>query len=160
MITIDLKDADVEGALNRAAHALTDMTPLMAAIGNLLVDQTEQRFKEDKSPEGVAWAPRSAHTLKAYERRAKKPGGQQSWGGVLHYSGQLSQNIFSSHGADFASVGSAEPYAAMMQFGGKKSTFANLWGDIPARPFLGLSDANRTDLVDLIADYLTAALEA
>jgi len=34
MITIDFKDADVSEALDRAALALTDMTPLIAAIGS------------------------------------------------------------------------------------------------------------------------------
>jgi hypothetical protein len=32
MISIDIKDADVSGALDRAALALTDMTPLIVAI--------------------------------------------------------------------------------------------------------------------------------
>ena len=33
-------------------------------------------------------------------------------------------------------VNSSMDYAAMQQFGGKKSMFPQLWGDIPARPFL------------------------
>ena len=35
-----------------------------------------------------------------------------------------------------ALVGSNKPYAAMMHFGGDKSDFPHLWGDIPGRPFL------------------------
>jgi phage gpG-like protein len=36
-------------------------------------------------------------------------------------------------------VGSTMKYAAMQQFGGKKSQFPHLWGDIPARPFLPIT---------------------
>ena len=33
-------------------------------------------------------------------------------------------------------------YAAMMQFGGQKSEFPQLWGDIPARPYLPMDSNN------------------
>lgn len=35
-----------------------------------------------------------------------------------------------------ALVVSNKPYAAMMRFGGDKSEFPHLWGDIPGRPWL------------------------
>ena len=81
----------------------------MAAIANLLLDQTEQRFKDQKGPDGAAWALRSAGTLKAYEARAKTTGGQKSWGACCMTPANCAKNIFSTHGADFASVGSPEP---------------------------------------------------
>lgn len=33
-------------------------------------------------------------------------------------------------------VGSNKPYAAMMQFGGDRADFPQLWGDVPSRPYL------------------------
>ena len=45
-------------------------------------------------------------------------------------------------------------YAAMQQFGGTKSQFPHLWGDIPARPFLGISTADKQNIRDIIGSYL------
>lgn len=53
-------------------------------------------------------------------------------------------------------------YAAAQQFGMKKGyAGANKrgspipWGDIPARPFLGISDHDRGMILDEISDYLS-----
>ena len=43
----------------------------------------------------------------------------------------------------------------MQQFGGTRSRFGHLWGDIPARPFLGLSTADEQALLEIAEDYLT-----
>jgi phage gpG-like protein len=42
----------------------------------------------------------------------------------------------------------------MQQFGGTKAKFPNLWGDIPARPFLGVSESDAVMIVDTVSDYL------
>ena len=159
MIKVQINEAEITAALSAAISSLADMSRVMNKVGAAMRDQTEDRFKDEESPEGVAWAPRSPTTLAAYERRAQKAGGVSGWGGILHYSGQLSGNIFHEYGPDFAQVGSAEPYAAMMQFGGTKARFPHLWGDIPARPFLGISDQDREEILDLISDALDHALQ-
>ncbi len=51
-------------------------------------------------------------------------------------------------------VGSTMEYAAMQQFGGRKSEFPHLWGDIPARPFLGLSAADKSAIDEIVSEYL------
>ena len=45
-------------------------------------------------------------------------------------------------------------YAAMQQFGGIKSEFPHLWGDIPARPFLGVSESDAEEILAIVHDYL------
>lgn len=159
MISVQINEAEITAALQAAISSLADLSPIMNKVGALMRDQAEDRFGEGKDPSGASWAPRSPATLAAYERRAKKAGGVASWGGVLHYSGELGGNIFHEFGPDFAQVGSAEPYAAMMQFGGAKSAFPHLWGDIPARPFLGISDDDRAEILDVISDALDAQLQ-
>lgn len=159
MITIQVNDAEITALLANAVASLADTAPMMAEIAEVLLASTQERFKTKKGPDGTAWAPRSPTTLAAYERRKQKPGGQSNWGGVLHYSGQLGNNIFNRSGADFAEVASPEPYAAMMQFGGAKSKFPHLWGNIPARPFLGLSDEDRVNVVDILTEWVTDAFE-
>ncbi len=51
-------------------------------------------------------------------------------------------------------VGTPEAYGAMQHFGGKKSQFKHLWGDIPARPFLGVSDHDRESILDTMRDFI------
>lgn len=48
----------------------------------------------------------------------------------------LSTQIHYNVAAGVLVVGSSMEYAAMQQLGGSKARFPNLWGDIPARPFL------------------------
>jgi phage virion morphogenesis protein len=158
MITVEINDALITAALSRALAQLGDMTNVMEQIADAMREATKDRFAGQKSPEGTPWAPRSPATLASYASRAKKTGGVASWGGILRYGRQLSRYIASDSGADFAEVTSAEPYAAMMQFGGTKAAFPHLWGDIPARPFLGISSDDETDILDIISEALLSAL--
>lgn len=159
MITVDINDAEVQAMLERVSDVLADMSPVFNQIGLYLVRTTKERFPTGKAPDGTPWAPRSAATLNNYERLAKKPGKQASWGGVLHYSGQLSKNINHQYSPDWVRVGSPEPWAAMMQFGGTKSKWPHLWGNIPARPFLGMSDEDKQGVMDIATEALQAALQ-
>ena len=51
----------------------------------------------------------------------------------------------------------------MQQFGGSKRSYPNLWGDIPARPFLpvtlggDLYPAERARILDALNDFLAGA---
>ena len=55
-------------------------------------------------------------------------------------------------------------YAAMQQFGGKKSQFPKLWGDIPARPFLPVTQSGqlypeeKRDIIAVINQHLQKAI--
>lgn len=73
---------------------------------------------------------------------------------------QLSTKVFYNVQANVLTVGSTMKYAAMQQFGGKKSQFAHLWGDIPARPFLPvtasgeLAPVARDEAVSIVREFL------
>lgn len=147
MFTVELKADQFTGALEGLAGRMEDLTPLMEQIGEYLTRSTKQRFAEGKGPDGTDWATNSPVTL------ARKAGAKP-----LIDTRTLSQGIHHEAGADFVEVGSNTVQAAMMQFGGTKAQFPHLWGDIPARPFLGISDADETALVALVEDYLTETL--
>ena len=57
-------------------------------------------------------------------------------------------------------VASSMPYAAMQQFGGTKAAFKNLWGDIPARPFLPIKQngdlypGDQAKILSMLNSYL------
>ena len=60
---------------------------------------------------------------------------------------------------DRVEVGSNRVYAAMMQFGGTKAAYPHLWGDIPPRPFLGVSEADSANILAQIADWMSGAFQ-
>lgn len=157
MYRVELKEDEVSGVLGRLSRALTDMTPVMQEIGEMLVDSTKQRFKEGVAPDGSAWAPKSPATLAAYKRRGDRVDMRPLFGP----SGRLSSEINYLAGPESLEVGSSLIYAAVQQFGAAQGAFgANTagrpipWGNIPARPFLGLSDHDRTNIVETVSEWL------
>jgi phage gpG-like protein len=70
--------------------------------------------------------------------------------------------LSSSHqladGGRAVEIGTDRVYGAMQQFGGTKAQHPQLWGTIPARPFLGLSDTDRDGVLAILSRYLSAGL--
>lgn len=151
MISIEINDAATIAVLNRAAERFDNRLPLHTRIGDILVKSTKDRFAKGESPEGVKWAPKSPATLAKYgARKSNRVDSRPLFGP----SGILSSQIFSEPEADQVAIGSARIYAAMMQKGGTKAQFPHLWGDIPARPYLGLSPKDVTDIIAETEDWL------
>ena len=137
--------ADLDG-LARMAKALNrlaafDRHQLLDDLGATLVAQTQRRITEDrKSPAGVPWPKWS----KLYEKT--RHANQK----MLFSSGQLvsslTHNVLS--GNRQVEVGSNLVYAATHQFGDKKKR------KIPARPYLGVSERDATQLETVCRDFL------
>lgn len=157
MITIKFEDRSVLDALKHLQSRTSDLSPLMHEIGEYLTETTKRRFDISTAPDGTPWAPNSPTTIrqplgKSGKSRMsiKKPlisgrSGMQS---------SLMATINYKSGRDFVEVGSIKEQAAMLHFGGQKSKFPHLWGDIPARPFLGISDHDHRSIMDTISDYI------
>lgn len=128
MITVELDHERLLATMRRVEWAVGDVAPLMRGIAAELLSQTEENFAEEGRPD---WADLSETTT---ERRAKTG----NWPGqILQISSAGLAASVTSHADDSSAlVGSNKPYAAMMHFGGSKSAFPHLWGDIPGRPFL------------------------
>lgn len=155
MFTVEIKDEAVTAALMRASVALDNMEPLFWDIGEILMKSTLKRFETSTAPDGSKWKPKSQTTLnKAGARKSNRVDVRPLFGP----SGMLHSQIFYSAQADQVEITSNRPYAAMMQFGGTKAQFPHLWGNIPARPFLGISEDDRVNITGQIADYLSGAL--
>ncbi|MFC7419355.1 phage virion morphogenesis protein [Iodobacter arcticus] len=148
MIQITLTEAAVRRALANVQSAAINMRPVFKDIGEHLTNTTIRRFDEGRGPDGEKWALNSIlSTLNYKEGDRPLIGETHSLSNEIHYE------------ADSAGVmvGSSKVQAAMMQFGGKKSEFPHLWGDIPARPFLGVSSEDEREILDLSLDHLTRA---
>ncbi len=160
MITIVYDASSVRAALDRVAAAVTDLQPVMQDIGEEMVVSTKERFLAGTTPEGAAWAPKSETTIEHYRRRGDPVDPRPLFGPTR----RLSSEIFSQASATDVEWGSNLIQAAVMQFGAAKGAFGTNaaggsipWGDIPARPFLGVSDDDRDSIRALLDDWLTQA---
>ena len=147
---------NVERRLRAMAAAGHDLTPVMRDIGEYLVRSTKERFRDEVDPLGAPWKPLSEHTRRRKRRNA---------GRVLTQDGYLGGTLPFQAGPTSVEAGSPLIYAGTHQFGAEKGSFGSTakggpipWGDIPAREFLGLSDADRDELTDILRDYLLEQL--
>ncbi len=168
--TIRLESTRVLDVLARVAAGVRKPAPLYKAIGEDLVASTKARFATSTAPDGSRWAPNSQATFEAYLARFTKTtrkDGRLNAKGVSVVMGkkplvgeshQLGKQIYYQLTANGLEVGSPMEYAAMQQFGGSKAEFPHLWGDIPARPFLGLSTEDEDNIVSEALAYLDSLL--
>ncbi len=155
-ITFD--SAEVMAALNRLADAAHDATPLMRDLGEYLLRTTRDRFASETAPDGTPWAPLSEVT------RGRK---RRNVGKILTESGTLGgSGLVYQARRDRVEVGSPLIYAGTHQLGAERGAFGSMsngapipWGDIPARPFLGLSGDDTREIVALVNDYMEGALK-
>ena len=161
MITLTLKDDGLADLAARLGDLLADLSPVMNDIGQQLARSAKDRIDRGVSPDGTAFAPRSPATLAAYDRKGWR------YKGPLHRSGDMRADIFHGYGPGHAAVGVNAIQSAVMQFGQKKGASGSdkrgrpiPWGDIPARPFLGLSEEDRTAIGAIVEEWLGDALAA
>jgi phage virion morphogenesis protein len=162
MYTIELKSDATEAALARLQAALDDPFPLMQDLGELLTRSTKKRFAEGVSPDGVRWAPKSQTTL---ERSGIRTSNRVDIRPLFGPSGALNSTISPEPSRTEVLIGSALIYAAVQHFGAARGAFGRMsngspipWGNIPARPFLGVSAEDEVDIAATVEDYLTGAL--
>ncbi|MXZ79868.1 MAG: phage virion morphogenesis protein [Gammaproteobacteria bacterium] len=155
-IRIDLLGSEaLRLRLGKAGDAFENPHPLLAQIGEYLVGSTKERFRTERDPSGAPWAPLSEATL----RRKKKNRDR-----ILTLEGYLGSQISWRASRDELLVGSSRKYAGTHQFGAKKGQYGTTsrgspvpWGDIPARPFLGVSDDDEREILDLMSEYVADA---
>ncbi|WP_371356124.1 phage virion morphogenesis protein [Pseudomonas chlororaphis] len=155
MFTVELDHQRLQTALRKIEWAVGDLAPLMRGIAAELASQTEENFGEEGRPE---WEDLSDVTTARREKNGNWPGQM-----LQVSSAGLAASITTQATNSSALVGSNKPYAAMMQFGGTKSDFPHLWGDIPGRPYLPMDAEGELQpeaeeaILDLAMDHLEKA---
>jgi len=155
--SIKFDDTQARASLRGLLGAVEHPAPLMAQISEYLWRTTRDRFKTQTSPQGDKWADLEPRY------KASKPKAQRER--ILTLQGYLRGGIVKQYDARSATVGSDKVYAAIHQFGGrtrppalspryKKKAQASGGGGVPARPFLGLSDADERELLEITHDFL------
>lgn len=150
---IEVDDRLIMAAL-RELHQLTgNLQPALVSIGDVLVESTKQRFADQQDPQGLDWV-----DISDFTKEAKRERGNPEI--ILTDYGTLGDTInYQLIDSSTLEVGSPMSYAAMMQFGGTKEEFPYLWGDIIARPFLGLSNQDRIDILAVLTRHINQAID-
>lgn len=145
MGTINVSSEAVERAITELLQKGEDLTAPMKSIGEEMINRTQQRFRDKEAPDGTPWKDNSPVTEK-----------RKGHGRVLEgESNELSKQFSYSASNDSVEWGSLMVYAAMQNFGGSKAEFPHLWGDIPGREFIGLSDDDEDEVLAILADHLS-----
>lgn len=159
-IVIGINDLNLS-ADKIAALAHVDPSDLMTNIGAIGESQTRRRITDEKTaPDGTPWPPNRAGTS------------------ILLRTGEhLLGSVAFVASSDEAEWGASWEYAHVHQDGmvinpknGKALKFWFVVGGsvdfamakqvtIPARPFIGLSDDNRTEVSEIVTDWLGSLLQ-
>lgn len=176
MIRIDLQSPELTTALKQLGQRLDNLTPALRNIGELLVTTTQRRFTTQKAPDGTAWAPNSPVTLERFLSKSyggdvprkrdgslKAPAARRLAGKkpLSGETGELQDRIAATVSGNTLGISSSKIYGGVQQFGAKQGAFGRTrrgspipWGDIPARPFIGISDSDRQGIAETIAEHL------
>ena len=137
-LKVDLKDKKIIALFKRLEISGKNLRPVFLEIGEHLLQSHEERFSDQVDPEGNAWEPLSDK----YKKRKKK---NQDL--VMILDGFLKDNLAYQETGTSLEFGSNSIYAATHQFGDENR-------NIPARPFIGLSDADEAEIIEILHDYL------
>jgi len=163
IITMDGADA-IRERLREISARTSNLSPILKAIGDRIVEQTKRRFEAGgPAPDGTPW------------KMPKTPNPKRVR--TLTVTGHLRDSIRAQMmGRNAVMVGTDEEYAAIHQKGGRtaasvilprrKKALKTPYGlfkrvnhpgsVIPARPFLGVSEANSAEILGMINDYIAA----
>lgn len=140
---VSLSWGGFDKALGKAAHKLANTQPLMETIGEVLVSGTLQRFQDEEDPDGKKWKP----SIRAMETGDK----------TLSDTGRLQRSIDYAATSDTVMVGTNVVYGRIHQLGGKTGKGHKV--DMPARPYLGVSEEDMKEIRGTVEDFLKDALK-
>lgn len=118
-----------------------DLTPLMGGVGTLLEGSTRDRFRTKTAPDGSSWADLQPSTIEAKNAR----------GGILVDRGDLMRSITHHANSDSVAVGTDRHYGKYHQTGTKNQDGSKR---MPARPIFGLSAEDKTNIRDLLNNFM------
>lgn len=167
------------GKLAALARATGDVSPAMREIGKTVVDHTRLRFERGVSPEGDPWEPSqrarrehgqtlrlSGHLMASITHRATAIevaiGTAKVYGAIHQFGGTIARTGGSRVNAHEAGGRFRSRKSASRQRGGAVRVSFSFVGayqiEIPPRPFIGLDDADRGDIPEIVDQHLEKAL--
>lgn len=144
-IAVEIFDAGLKARLAKMIAANENPRPLTAAWALDLHGSVEDVLAAQGKPR---WSALSPVTIARRKEKGHWPGK------MLQVTGSLASSIQPDSGADFARVSTNKVYATTQHFGAAKGAFGRSkrgpipWGNIPARPFMVLTPAAKTQIVN------------
>ncbi len=140
-------------------HLNGDLTPLMEHIGGIVENSTRQRFYDEESPDGRGWEQLADSTINS-----------KNSNGILKSSSHLMNSITYHTYKTSVVVGTPELYGKYHQTGTDpyiiepktQKALKTPYGvfkkvhhtGLPARPFLGLSEDDKDDILDALNHFI------
>ncbi len=157
MIEITITPQAALAALEDLERRISDPWQRMQSLGEYMVNSTKERIKSGgPAPDGTPYAPKSPVTMANYMR--KREGVNAT---PLNHLGDLFRQIHHDAASDSVEISANTIYAAVQQFGARQGAFCRTkrngpipWGNIPARPFIGLSTEDEANIEDEVTEYL------
>ncbi len=135
-IEITANDRQIHEGLQALQDKLGNLKPVFQDIGEALLNSTRERFHTQTAPDGSPWAALSPNTRKKKNQNL-----------ILTLNGYLRGTLNYQADKDSLRVGTPLIYGATHQFG-------NPSRNIPARPFLGLSEDDTQYILETMAEWL------
>lgn len=163
---ITVRDLEVTAALDRLRKEDGGLVPAaLKNIGLQLVKRWRRRMGEEKGPDGKAWAPLNPEYKKG-KKGAKILQEQGMRGGLIG-------SLVSQVQGDQVAIGTNKVYGAVHQFGATitpRSADALMFRingrlvkakavRIPARPYLGVSEDDKVEIVQVVQDHIDRVWE-
>ena len=143
-IEIKIDNKAVNERLLELAKRGENLRPLMKNIAGIFASSTEENFKEEGRPD--KWTGLADITKEKRRKKNKWPGQ------ILQVEGQLAASVNTQYDNDSAVIGSNKDYAAIHQLGGLAGK--NKKVEIPARPYLQLTDDDFDEILDATEKFL------
>lgn len=177
MLEVTLNESQVSKAIEELSQHLGNLSTPLNDIAEYLHQSTDNRFRQQVAPDGSPWAPLAPSTLaqKKGTRILREKGTLQDtlrhrvsnnelafgtdrpYGAIHQFGGKIehaarSQQVYFRQGKD-GTVGN--------RFVKKNRSNFSQWAargasstDITARPYLGLSSEDETEILAIVGDYL------
>lgn len=179
-VGIEIDDREVRELFATLVRKGADLSPVMREIAATLEAATQLRFKEGVAPTGAPWLPLSAVTRATRAKRSRSKGAAavaRALAGPMQPlldTGRLRGSITSRYSAKQAVVGTNLVYAPIHQFGfrgpqavkpharrSRKGGTHQVGGhtrnmNVPARPYFGLSAADRAEVLDILREHIAS----
>ena len=143
--TVDVRlsgDKRLLAAIDRLISRAQNLRPVYSDIAEYLLLSHDERWDKQESSDGKPWKPLS-DSYKNSKRKKKSRGSDKILVLDTFLKSGLSYNA-SHKGLEF---GTDKVYGATHQFGDSSR-------NIPARPFLGISQKDEVEILDIISDWL------
>lgn len=155
-------DIDLTNKLNKLIAGIQDASPLMRIIEGDMMDEVEENFAQQGRPKWLGFK---------YTPNEKRGGTSAK---LLQHTGQLASSVIGRSDKNTAAVGTNKVYARIHQQGGKtkphlikprnKKALAfngivvkqvnHPGSDIPARPYLKISEPGEQNIISHTSQYL------